>query len=255
MSKVKLWQLIVACILVLFMHGCARSCVESFCGCWDNTIFKFESHFVDINESPITDAQLYCPQREEVLGRTNANGKIKVRFKTKNSPGCGMGECRVVQLRQAGVVLAEINLQDSHNHQGKIRISNMSGIISNQSVVDFLHQFEKLAGEKDFDLLVPYIHKDAVFRFNDGDHFGLQQVRQAFEETWANSAAIQQEQFYLTDIVVVSTDATTATATYTYHWEGVYEGKTFHIKGRGTRVLVQEDGVLQIKLEHLSAQA
>ena len=255
MSKVRLWQLIFVCSLVLLMPGCTRSCVESFCGCWDNTIFKFQSHFVDINDLPIADAQLYCPQRDEELGRTDANGKVKVRFKTKSSPGCGIGECRVIQLRRASVVLAEINLQDSHNRQGKIRILNMSGVIPKQSVVDFLHQFEQLAGEKDFDLLVPYIHKEAVFRFNDGDHYGLQQVRQAFEKTWANSEAVQQEQFYLTDIVVVSTDATTATATYTYHWEGVYEGKTFHIKGIGTRVLVQEDGVLQIKLEHLSAQA
>ena len=56
----------------------------------------------------------------------------------------------------------------------------------------------------------------------------------------------------LTDIEVLTVDTKTATATYTYNWEGAMDGHPFRIQGRGTRVLVVEGGRLQIIHEHLS---
>ena len=66
------------------------------------------------------------------------------------------------------------------------------------------------------------------------------------------SANVRKERFYLTDIQVLSVDAKSATATYTYNWEGAMDGKSFRIQGRGTRVLVVENGRLMIIHEHLS---
>lgn len=63
---------------------------------------------------------------------------------------------------------------------------------------------------------------------------------------------MKKERFYLTDIVVLSCDQASAAVTYTYNWEGAQEGKAFRIQGRGTRVVVQADGRLQIIHEHLS---
>jgi hypothetical protein len=57
--------------------------------------------------------------------------------------------------------------------------------------------------------------------------------------------------FDLTDIAVLSVGAS-ASATYTDNWEGTMDGKSFQIRGRGTRVLVQEHGRTQIIHEHLS---
>jgi hypothetical protein len=37
-----------------------------------------------------------------------------------------------------------------------------------------------------------------------------------------------------------------------FRWEGSMDGKSFRVQGRGTRVLVVEDGRLQILHEHLS---
>ena len=51
---------------------------------------------------------------------------------------------------------------------------------------------------------------------------------------------------------VLTVDARSATATYTYNWEGSMDGRPFRIQGRGTRVLVVENGRLQIIHEHLS---
>jgi ketosteroid isomerase-like protein len=122
-----------------------------------------------------------------------------------------------------------------------------------ESVIQYLNRFEALASQENFDLIQDMVHDNAVFRFNDGDFFGKPAVRAAFEKTWQGSAGVKKERFYLTDIVVLSVDQASATATYTYNWEGAMDGKSFRIQGRGTRVMVMgEGGRLQIVHEHLS---
>lgn len=124
--------------------------------------------------------------------------------------------------------------------------------LTKEVVVGFLNEFEALAEQENFDLLEDKVHEQAFFRFNDGDFVGRAAVRGAFEKTWQGSAHVTKERFYLTDIQVLSVDAASATATYTYHWEGRMDGQSFRVQGRGTRVLVVEGGRLQILHEHLS---
>lgn len=125
-------------------------------------------------------------------------------------------------------------------------------MITADQVENFLTNFEELAAKEDFSLLSHMVHEDAFFRFNDGDFVGRSAVRGAFEKTWASGAAVDDETYYLSDIKVLTTDQRSATATYTYNWEGSYQSQPFKITGRGTRVLVKNDGVLQIIHEHLS---
>lgn len=124
--------------------------------------------------------------------------------------------------------------------------------LTTESVIQFLHRFEALAEQENFDLVQDLVHDNAVFRFNDGDFVGRPAVRAAFEKTWKGSAGVKKERFYLSDVVVLSVDQASATATYTYNWEGTMDGKSFRIQGRGTRVMVVEGGRLQIMHEHLS---
>ena len=124
--------------------------------------------------------------------------------------------------------------------------------LTKEAVVRFLDEFEALGEKEDFDLLEDRVHERAFFRFNDGDFVGRTAVRGAFEKTWKGSADVGKARFYLTDIQVLTVDAASATATYTWHWEGQMDGKPFRIRGRGTRVLVVEGGRIQILHEHLS---
>ena len=130
----------------------------------------------------------------------------------------------------------------------------MTGVVlSKESVVFFLNRFEEIAEKENFDLVQDMIHDQAFFRFNDGDFVGKQAIRAVFEKTWKGGGPnVKKEHFYLTDIQVLTVDAKSATATYTYNWEGSMDGKPFRIQGRGTRVLVVENGRLQIIHEHLS---
>jgi ketosteroid isomerase-like protein len=124
--------------------------------------------------------------------------------------------------------------------------------VTPESVVAFLHAFEALALQEDFDLLHDLIDEHAFFRFNDGDHRGRAAIRAAFEKTWHGDPTVKKARFYLSDIVVLHTDQASASATYTYHWEGSQGERSFKLQGRGTRVLAWRDGQFRIVHEHLS---
>jgi ketosteroid isomerase-like protein len=124
--------------------------------------------------------------------------------------------------------------------------------ITPEAVTAFLHHFEALAEEEDFALIEELIDERAYFRFNDGDHIGRAAIRAVFEKTWRGDPTVRKARFYLSDVVVLTTDARTATATYTWNWEGAQGDRAFTIKGRGTRVLVFDAGRFRIVHEHLS---
>lgn len=124
--------------------------------------------------------------------------------------------------------------------------------ISHNDVIDFLHEFEALAEQEDFGLVRDRIDEHAFFRFNDGDHIGRTAIQAAFEKTWRADPTVRKARFHLTDIVVLTVDETTATATYTYNWEGSQGGRSFTIRGRGTRVIASGPGGFRIVHEHLS---
>jgi hypothetical protein len=128
----------------------------------------------------------------------------------------------------------------------------MNTPISAESVVAFLHRFEALAEKEDFSLIRDMIDERAIFRYNDGDFIGREAIQAVFEKTWRGDPTVKRARFYLSHIVVLSVDTASATATYTYHWEGAQAGREFKIQGRGTRVLVMEGGHFRIKHEHLS---
>lgn len=125
-------------------------------------------------------------------------------------------------------------------------------VLTKDSVVTFMNRFEEIAEKENFELIQDMVHDKAFFRFTDGDFVGKQAVRSAFEKTWKGSANVKKKSFFLTDIQVLSVDTKSASATYSYNWEGVMDGKSFRIQGRGTRVLVVENGRVQIIHEHLS---
>jgi len=124
--------------------------------------------------------------------------------------------------------------------------------VTPQEVVAFLQEFEALAEREDFDLIRDRIDEHAFFRFNDGDFVGRPAIQAAFERTWRGDPTVVKARFYLSDIVVLTVDDRTATATYTYTWEGAQGDRTFAVHGRGTRVLVRGDAGFRIVHEHLS---
>ena len=124
--------------------------------------------------------------------------------------------------------------------------------VSSQSVVAFLNEFEALAEKEDFSLIENMIDENAFFRFNDGDFVGRPAIQAAFEKTWRGDPTIKKARFYLTDILVVAADECSASATYTYNWEGAQGDVEFTVRGRGTRILLARPDGFRIVHEHLS---
>lgn len=138
------------------------------------------------------------------------------------------------------------------SHRTEIPRMSNSAPVAAATVIAFLNRFETLAEKEDFSLIRDLIHERAYFRFNDGDFVGRDAIQAAFEKTWRGDPSIRKARFYLSDITVLTTDHASATATYTFHWEGSQGDQPFTIRGRGTRVLVHEGGQLRIIHEHLS---
>jgi ketosteroid isomerase-like protein len=124
--------------------------------------------------------------------------------------------------------------------------------VTTESVIRFLNHFEEVAMKEDFSLLQDMIDERAYFRFNDGDFVGRKAIQAVFEKTWKADPTVRKARFYLSDIIVLTTDKASAAATYTYNWEGTQGSREIKIQGRGTRVLVHEGGGFRIVHEHLS---
>lgn len=107
------------------LYGCGvnRPCARSFCGCWDRVSYEYKTTIIDEDDVPQDDIVLYCPELDKELGKTNHEGKVTIKFVTKASPGCGIGNCRTIHLQFADTVLGKIDLGLTKNHQGNIVIS------------------------------------------------------------------------------------------------------------------------------------
>jgi hypothetical protein len=122
--------------------------------------------------------------------------------------------------------------------------------ITETRVIQFLKRFEEASATQLFANVAGMIHPNALFRFNDGDYRGLEAIQRAFESTWTQE--VKDERYCLSDIEVVSIDINSAVATFHFNWSGAGPQGPFQIVGRGTSLLVLQDGKLKVMLEHLS---
>ena len=117
--------------------------------------------------------------------------------------------------------------------------------------LQFMARFEAALATEDFTQVAPLIHPRAVFRFSEGDHSGMADIRAAMERTWAFE--VDDERYTLTDKRVLPSGEDAATVLFTWNWSGnSAEHGPFEITGRGTAQLVRHEGAIKILLEHLS---
>jgi ketosteroid isomerase-like protein len=148
--------------------------------------------------------------------------------------------------------VAVVGLSESGCTNTVQELKRMETSVTAESVVRFLNHFEEVAMKEDFSLIRDMIDEQVYFRFNDGDFVGRKAIQAVFEKAWKGDPTVRKARFYLSDIVVLTTDIASAAATYTYNWEGAQGGREFKIQGRGTRVLAHEGGKFRIVHEHLS---
>ncbi len=119
-----------------------------------------------------------------------------------------------------------------------------------QTVADFLASYEQAQATHDFDEVAPLIHPEALFRFNDGDYRGIDEIRSAFEATWALD--IEDTSYRVEDLTVETAGPDHAAASFSFVWEGTGPDGRFEVRGRGTTVVVMLEDSPRILIEHLS---
>ncbi|MGH3254455.1 MAG: YybH family protein [Streptosporangiaceae bacterium] len=114
----------------------------------------------------------------------------------------------------------------------------------------FIRAYEQATNSHDIAQLAPLIASDAVYWFTDGSHRGRGAVLAAISQTFAT---IRDEVYRINELEWISIDCSQAVCRYHFAWTGIVDGQARSGSGRGTNVLVKNDGAWQMLHEHLSA--
>lgn len=114
---------------------------------------------------------------------------------------------------------------------------------------EFIEKYESALATQDWQSVSPFIHDDACVTFSNGEVYkGKDEVRKAFER---NFSLIQEEQYSIYNIHWIRKTAHFAIYLFDFQWQGIIHGKQASGLGRGTSMLVCENGNWQLVAEHL----
>lgn len=105
----------------------------------------------------------------------------------------------------------------------------------------FLRQYESALATQQWAAVAPLIHPRACVTFSTGQQLvGKKQVQAAYER---NFALIEDEQYAISEVHWVEKTGDYAVYIYTFHWQGLIEGRPASGAGRGTAVLARRGAV------------
>lgn len=146
-----------------------------------------------------------------------------------------------------GLLLALVVLAGCASDPSK---NSSSAPLTHTAVLEFVDRWVAAEASEDFDNLVPLIHPNAVYRSNDGDHVGLNAIRQSFEGTFGGSP---EQNYYIENVKVTYAGLQSATVIYSWNWTGkTPAGTNFRVTGRGTKMIARDEAGLRLRLLHLN---
>ena len=114
---------------------------------------------------------------------------------------------------------------------------------------DFIRAYEQALGTQDWRQVDPLVHEDACVSFSNGTvHKGKPAVKLAFER---NFSSIKDETYTMTNVHWVMKTDETAVYLFDFHWSGIINDQPASGGGRGTSVLIKQDGKWELLVEHL----
>ncbi|WP_221627095.1 nuclear transport factor 2 family protein [Pontibacter sp. Tf4] len=118
-----------------------------------------------------------------------------------------------------------------------------------QEVAAFMQRYVAATNSHNFANVQPLLQPGAVYWFNKKESRGLPEIEAGFNESWNY---LPDEVYGIENITWLSIDKRSATCIYIYTYQGTHNGKPVQGKGRGTTILVKENGNWRIAHEHLS---
>ena len=116
------------------------------------------------------------------------------------------------------------------------------------AVNDFLIAYETALATQDWVQVAPLIHDDCVAVFTEATFRGKEAVGAAFRKTFA---LIQDETYVISEVQVIRQTADLVVLSYDFAWSGLINDQSAAGGGRGTSVLVRENGRWLLLYEHL----
>ncbi|MFJ3673376.1 YybH family protein [Streptomyces sp. NPDC090106] len=114
----------------------------------------------------------------------------------------------------------------------------------------FMGEYERANNSHKISRVMPFIAEDAVYWFSDGSHRGIEEIRSAIEKTFTK---ILDEVYEIRDLEWPVVTADVAVCRYRFTWSGVVDGEQRSGQGRGTNLIVQQEGGWRMLHEHLSS--
>jgi predicted ester cyclase len=114
---------------------------------------------------------------------------------------------------------------------------------------DFIRAYEQALARQDWSRVEPLVHEDASVTFSNGEvHKGKSAVKAAFEK---NFLSIKDEEYSISNVHWVLKGDETSAYLFDFHWSGLINDKQASGSGRGTSVIVLDEGKWQLLIEHL----
>jgi uncharacterized protein (TIGR02246 family) len=118
---------------------------------------------------------------------------------------------------------------------------------------DFVQAYERALATQDWKAVAPLVHPDACVTFSSGAvHDGKDAVGAAYAR---NFLLIEDETYAVSNVRWVRKTADFAVYLFDFAWSGLIDGKPASGAGRGTTVLLHEDGAWRLLAEHLGPKA
>jgi ketosteroid isomerase-like protein len=113
---------------------------------------------------------------------------------------------------------------------------------------EFISAYENALATQTWEEVAPLIHENCVATFSEGTYIGKAEVAAAFRKTFS---LIKNEKYSISNVRWILETAETAILIYNFSWSGLIEGKPAAGSGRGTSVLIRQNGRWQLICEHL----
>ena len=114
---------------------------------------------------------------------------------------------------------------------------------------DFVKDYERALGTQDWNIVEPLIHDDACVTFSNGDvNKGKEEIKLAYEK---NFSVIQDEEYAISNVHWVRKTQEYAVYLFDFSWSGIINNELASGTGRGTTVLINENGYWKLLAEHL----
>jgi ketosteroid isomerase-like protein len=114
---------------------------------------------------------------------------------------------------------------------------------------EFIQSYAQALATQDWNLVKPLVHEDACVTFSNGAvHRGKAEVGRAFEK---NFSLIKDETYSITNLSWVLRRDDVAIYLFDFNWSGIINDRPASGAGRGTSVLINENGSWQLLVEHL----